>query len=130
MNGDIVEPDVTYCAGNIFNFSTQVQIPYVVEGDPNEHYLTVDHGVYFDWFFGTKDEYLAEYETYGVSLRDALLAFREVYPDAETFGEAVTPAADGFTEEMYGLIHYYMEDAPTPEGGHNRPLVLHRQGQP
>ena len=128
VNGDIVEPDVTYCAGNIFNFSTQVQIPYVVEGDPNEHYLTVDHGVYFDWFFGTKDEYLAvDEKTYGVSLRDALLAFREVYPDAETFGEAVTPAADGFTEKMYGLIHYYMEDAPTPEGGHNRPLVLHQE---
>lgn len=129
VNGEIVRPDVTYCAGNIFNFSTQVQIPYVdvEEGDPNEHYLTVEHGVYFDWFFGTEDEYITENETYGVSLRNALLAFREVYPDAEILDEIQTPLTDGFTEEMYNLIQYYLEKAPAPEGGHNRPLVLHRE---
>ncbi|MGI6219239.1 MAG: hypothetical protein ACOYJE_05185 [Bacteroidaceae bacterium] len=127
VNGEVVSPDVTYCAGNIFNFSTQVQIPYTVGGDPNDHYFTVEHGVYFDWFFGTEDEYLEENSEYGnVSLRDALIAFREEYPDAETLSETETPAEGSFSEDMYNLIHHYLT-VKAPDGSYNQPLVLHQE---
>ena len=126
VNGEVVRPDLTYCQGNIFNFSTQVRIPYYISGNPDEQYVTLDKGVYFDWFFGTPGEYTETNDTYGVSLRAALTEFRELYPDAEELSATETAPQGDFTQNHYDLINYYLT-LDKPAGGQNHPLVLHRE---
>ena len=126
VNGEVVAPDLTYCQGNIFNFSAQVRIPYYATGNPNEQYVTLDKGVYFDWFFGTEGEYTEINDTYGVSLREALMEFRELYPEAEELSATETAPEGDFTQNHYGLINHYLT-LDKPAGGQNHPLVLHRE---
>lgn len=126
INGEIVTPETEFCQGNIYNFTVDLRVPI------EDEYVTVTDGIYYDWFFGTTDDPLTEYlsvnSTYGVSLRDALRVFRNLYPDADnlndvTFGGTDDTGAE-FTEAMYNLLKHYAEmDAPS--GGQNRPLVLH-----
>ena len=83
VNGEVVDPTTDFCAGQIFNFSAQMRVP-VSEDDGTESYIIIDKGVYFDWFFGTEDEFLAENPDYGnVTLLSALTTFRDIYPDKE-----------------------------------------------
>lgn len=134
VNGQVVDPATDFCAGQIFNFSAQLRVPKQ-EADGSESYITVDQGVYFDWFFGTKEEFEAPDTEYGgVSLRSALTIFREIYPDKEdltdvTSGQhtvAGTSESIELTENMISVIKKYLEDTGEADGAHNR-LVLHKE---
>ncbi len=130
VNGEVVDPSLDYCAGQTFNFSTQVRVPVVKDGE--ETYVTIDKGVYFDWFFGTEEEFLAENEQYGgISLQSALTSFRALYPDAETLDKTATAPGtneegDTFTQAEYDLIADYLSQ-PGETGGINGRLVLHKE---
>lgn len=130
MDGEVVRPGETYCAGNVSNFTAQVRVPYTTTSGETA-YLTVDQNVYFDWFFGDEVEYTSVQDGYEVSLQDALLAFREEYPDAtvEDFNEGATSAVEGsvFTQDCWDVVNYYLNEADPVAGGLNRRLVLHAE---
>lgn len=133
VNGQVVDPATDFCAGQIFNFSAQLRIPKE-ESDGSESYITVDQGVYFDWFFGTEAEYMQDDPNYHVSLEQALTTFREIYPDNEDLtgvesGQhtvAGTSESIELTENMISVIKKYLEDTGEADGAHNR-LVLHKE---
>lgn len=127
VNGEVVDPSTDFCAGQVFNFSASLRVPTGVnEEDGTTIYTEIKEGVYFDWFFGTEDEYTRENTMYGVSLLEALTAFRNIYTDnvdltgipAEGYGE--------FTKDMYNLIKFYLEQ-PGEDGGQHAPLILHKE---
>lgn len=132
VNGEVVDPSTDFCAGQIFNFSANMRVPTGVNPDGTNIYTEIKDGVYFDWFFGSEDEYLAPNPTYGgVSLMDALVTFRDIYPDnTDLTGVKIGPqtSVDGqemdFKQDYYDIIKYYMEAEGTEGGVHNR-LVLH-----
>lgn len=134
VNGEVVDPSTDFCAGQIFNFSANMRVPTGVNPDGTNIYTEIKDGVYFDWFFGSEDEYLAPNPTYGgVSLMDALVTFRDIYPDnTDLTGVKTGPqtSVDGqemdFKQDYYDIIKYYMEAEGTEGGVHNR-LVLHRE---
>lgn len=134
VDGEVVRPSADFCVGQIFNFSAQLRVPYVGPDD-EETYFTVENGAYFDWFFGTYDEFLAEQAEYGgASLQSALVDFRAAYPNAEAVDEKtpfgnVPSAIDQsatieFTENEYNLLRHY---STTTVEGLNPMLVLHRE---
>lgn len=133
VNGEVVDPSTDFCAGQIFNFSAQVRVPKQ-EADGSESYTIVDKGVYFDWFFGTEEEYMQEDPDYDVSLEQALTTFREIYPDNEDLTgvepgqHTVTGTSESIelTENMISVIKKYLEDTGEADGAHNR-LVLHKE---
>lgn len=127
VNGEVVDPSPDFCAGQVFNFSASLRVPTGVnEEDGTTTYTEIKEGVYFDWFFGTEDEYTSVNTMYGVSLLEALTAFRNIYTDnvdltgipAEGYGE--------FTKDMYNLIKFYLEQ-PGEDGGQHAPLILHKE---
>lgn len=138
MNGEIIDPNTRFCAGQIFNFSVQLTVPIVrVDGAADTIY--VNDGVYFDWFFGETNDPEAEFtqiqEKYDVSIEQALKAFRAHYPDATTIDDT-TPAKNGtpevgsdvsvnFSKEMRDLLLSYIGNSGEEGGLHNR-LILHR----
>ena len=129
VNGEIVDPFTDFCAGQIFNFSAQLRVPKQ-EADGSESYVTIDHGVYFDWFFGSEDEFLAEHPEYGnESLQNALIVFRELYPyNVDLTGVVCGEPVEGkivFTQNMYDLIRHYLESVD--EEGLHPSLVLHQE---
>ena len=135
VNGQVTVPTSDYCAGQVLNFSAQVRVP---TGEKDEAelpiYDTVDGGVYFDWFFGTADEFIAQNDQYGnETLEMALKTFREIpqyreKKDLEGVTDGSYQAYDGSTVEltknMINLIRHYLE-AEAEQGGLNRPLILH-----
>lgn len=134
INGEVAEPDGDHCLGQAFNFTAQLRVPQLDESgevvrDPEtgeEQYETIDTEVYFDWFFGSQQEFVAPNGTYGdESLQSALTSLREIrdYRDVENL-DGVVPV-DGLTQNQIDLIQYYL-DQPGPEGGLNHKLVLHR----
>lgn len=134
INGEVAEPDGDHCLGQAFNFTAQLRVPQLDESgevvrDPEtgeEQYETIDTEVYFDWFFGSQQEFVAPNGTYGdESLQSALTSLREIrdYRDVENL-DGVVPV-DGLTQNQIKLIQYYL-DQPGPEGGLNHKLVLHR----
>lgn len=133
VNGEVVDPTTDFCAGQIFNFSAQMRVP-VSEDDGTESYVIIDKGVYFDWFFGTEDEFLAENPNYGnVTLLSALTTFRDIYPDKEDLTDVTAgdhETIDGQTvnlsQNMINIINYYVTDKIVDEGIHAR-LVLHKE---
>lgn len=133
VNGEVVDPTTDFCAGQIFNFSAQMRVP-VSEKDGTESYIIIDKGVYFDWFFGTEDEFLAENPDYGnVTLLSALTTFRDIYPDKEDLTDVTAgdhETIDGQTvnlsQNMINIINYYVTDKIVDEGIHAR-LVLHKE---
>lgn len=133
VNGEVVDPSTDFCAGQIFNFSAQVRVPKQ-EADGSESYTIVDKGVYFDWFFGTEEEYMQSDQDYGVSLEQALTTFREIYPDNEDLTgvepgqHTVTGTSESIklTENMISVIKKYLKDTGEVDGTHNR-LVLHKE---
>lgn len=132
VNGEIVDPTRDFCAGQIFSFSAQVRVPQSDE-DGTESYITIDKGVYFDWFFGTEEEFLAANPKYGdESLQNALTTFRSVFPnkgDLDGIHEGQYDDIDGnkvtITQDMIDIINDYLEQEP-PLGGQNNRLVLYR----
>ena len=135
VNGQVTVPTSDYCAGQVLNFSAQVRVP---TGEKDEAglpiYDTVDGGVYFDWFFGTSDEFIAPNDQYGnETLEMALKTLREIpeyreKKDLEGVTAGSYQAYDGstveLTENMINLIRHYLE-AEAEQGGLNRPLILH-----
>lgn len=135
VNGEVIDPSQTFCAGQVFNFSAQLRVPTGVDDEGNDTYDVLDEGVYFDWFFGTEEEFLATDATAGTSLQAALLDFRAVYPDATELSETETPTgtfslADGtqveFSQAEFDLIQRYATSSVVEGGMHTR-LVLHRE---
>lgn len=133
VNGEVVDPTTDFCAGQIFNFSAQMRVP-VSEDDGTESYIIIDKGVYFDWFFGTEDEFLAENPDYGnVTLLSALTTFRDIYPDKEDLTDVTAgdhETIDGqmvnLSQNMINIINYYITTKTVEEGIHAR-LVLHKE---
>lgn len=126
VNGEVVDPSTDFCAGQVFNFSANLRVPTGVNDDGTAIYTEIKDGVYFDWFFGTEDEYTEVNETYGVSLLDALTAFRNVYTDNVDLTNVPAEGSGEFTKAMYDIISHYLEK-PGEEGGQHAPLVLHKE---
>lgn len=126
VNGEVVEPSTTYCAGKVLDFTVDLKIP-----DGEGGYKELDgSNVYFDWFFGTSANIDTEAEfrdvnaTYGVSVREALKSFRDIYPNADQISDD-TPAAGDFTEAKRNLLKYYVDIKPT--SSHYAGLILHKK---
>lgn len=131
VNGEVVDPSVDFCAGQVFNFTVQVRVPKA-DGE-NEDYIVLDNGVYFDWFFGTQEEFRTEDPDLKTNLDVALTNFRAVYPNATELSEQTPPTTitdDGseitFSQADYDLIEKYIKDTGAAAGVNNR-LVLHRE---
>lgn len=142
VDGQIVTPETEFCRGNINNFTVELQIPDLSTTDPDDM-ITITEGIYFDWFFGVaRDGKIADPMTQytekvsmatgtpvaaadGISLQEALVAFRNLYPGATALSTTDTPVSGDFTSAMYDLINYYLSLDP-PVGAQNRPLVLHQ----
>lgn len=125
VNGEILNPGNDFCAGQHFDFSVSLRIP-VTDGEETK-YVEVSDGINFDWFFGTEEEFIEENEA-GVSLQEALLAFRAHYKDAEQVDENTPIVTDEgvetpFTQAMFNLIKKNCETGPEEGGRHNK-LVL------
>lgn len=125
MNGETVKPGTNYCAGQILDFSAQVRIPYISTETGEEKYISVNEGVYFDWFFGTEEAFYKEHEG-GTSVQSALAHLRELYPDAEDISPETTPVVENglFTQADYDLL--LERSTATSVAGSNPPLVLRR----
>ena len=115
-----------FCAGQVFNFSANLRVPTGVNDDGTAIYTEIKDGVYFDWFFGTEDEYTEVNTTYGVSLLDALTAFRNIYTDNEDLTGVPAEGNGAFTKDMYDIISHYLEKSGE-DGGQHAPLVLHKE---
>ena len=144
INGEVVDPSTDFCEGQVFNFSAQLRYPAGVDQEGNDRYEVIESGVYFDWFFGSEQEFVAANAKFGgESLESALLTFREAYPDATDLNMTDTPWGDiqveipsegggteintvHFTENQYKLIEHYLT-SDVVEGGINSRLVLHRE---
>ena len=131
VNGEVVDPSVDFCAGQVFNFTVQVRVPKA-DGE-NEDYTVLDNGVYFDWFFGTEEEFRTEDPYLKINLDVALTNFRAAYPNATELSEQTPPTTitdDGseitFSQAEYDLIEKYIKDTGAAAGVNNR-LVLHRE---
>lgn len=153
INGEILDPQNDLCEGQTFNFTSQMRVPQLVENpdyDPNvegseqyivardpetgeELYTTLDTEVFFDWFFGTEEEFNAANTTYGGrSLATALSTLRDIQEYRNvTDLDGVTPVAEEpgvhgeLTQEDIDLIQHYL-DTQAPAGGHYSKLVLHQ----
>ena len=141
VNGEVVDPQNDLCEGQTFNFTSQMRVPQLddkgeIMRDPEtgeELYTTLDMDVYFDWFFGTEEEFNAANGQYGGhSLASALSTLRDIpaYRNV-TDMEGVTPVAESpgehsaLTQEDIDLIQSYL-DTQAPAGGHYSKLVLHQ----
>lgn len=142
MNGQVVDPTKTdtYCIGQAFTFS--VRLTYYDEAVND--YVPYEGTVYFDWFFGNTMQkngltlFESPNENYGgVSLEEALHAFRTHYPGVEAtegtdrkMSIDVDPkVGDGeqtpFTQNHKDIIEHYLNDE-IEAAGFNKRLVLHK----
>lgn len=126
VNGEVVDPQESFCEGQVFNFTAQVRYPtgeYDAEGQ--EVFQVLNGGVNFDWFFGTEDEFT----TGDPNLEEALSAFREWYPEATSLDGVVPHESDeehmSLTQSEIDLIRQTLAEGD--EGGLNRRLVLCRE---
>lgn len=126
VNGEVVEPSTTYCAGKVLDFTVDLKI-----SDDEGGYKELDgSNVYFDWFFGTSANIDTEAEfrevnkTYGVSVREALMSFRQYYMDADSISDD-TPPIGSFTDNMKKLLKHYVGIKPT--SGQYAGLILHKK---
>lgn len=126
VNGEVVEPSTTYCAGKVLDFTVDLKIP-----DGEGGYKELDGSdVYFDWFFGTsanidtEAEFREVNETYRVSVREALMSFRQYYMNADSISDD-TPPIGTFTDNMKELLKHYVNIKPT--SGQYAGLILHKK---
>lgn len=133
VNGEVVDPTTDFCAGQILNFSAQMRVP-VSEDDGTESYIIIDKGVYFDWFFGTEEEFLAENADFGgVTLLSALTTFRDIYPNNEDLTgveagdhETIDGQTVNLSDNMIRIINYYVTTKTAEDGLHSM-LILHKE---
>lgn len=131
----MANPQTDFCVGQAFNFSAQMRVPDLnddgtIKRDPEtgeEIYTVLDSEVFFDWFFGSEAEFVADHG--GFSLATALQNLRNIekYRDVETL-DGVVPATEGqisLTQDEIDLIKQYV-GIPAPDGGLNNKLVLHK----
>lgn len=142
MNGQVVDPTKTdtYCIGQAFTFS--VRLTYY-DNDVKD-YVPYEGTVYFDWFFGNtmQENGLTLFESPnknygGVSLEEALLAFRTHYPGVEATEDEKgnmsinVELKDGkgvqtpFTEDHRNIIEHYL-NRKIDAAGLNKQLVLRK----
>lgn len=134
INGEVLDPSTDFCTGQVFKFSANMRVPTGVDEDGNTIYKEIKDGIYYDWFFGTEEEFLAANPEYGdASLQSALTTFREIFPNKENL-EDVTPgeytSSDNastvtLTQNDINIINDYLNDTGATDGVHNR-LVLHK----
>lgn len=143
INGEVAVPEDDYCEGEALNFTAQMRVPklqekadgvYEVVRDPQTGetvYDIIDEEVYFDWFFGSQDEFnMANPEHGGESLQSSLASLRGLpqYRDVESM-DGVTPViVNGETllsQDHIDLINDYLTQEPAT-GGQNQRLVLHK----
>ena len=138
VNGQVTVPTSDYCAGQVLNFTAQVRVP---TGEKDEAglpiYETLDEEVYYDWFFGTSDEFIAQNPDYSqMSLEVALKTFRDIAEfrdkkDLDGVTRGTYKAPDGtdveLTQAQIDIIQHYLEGIPA-QGGTNAKLVLHESG--
>ena len=128
INGEIVDPTLTRCENETYNFTAELRVPAGETEEGKQIYKPVEADVYFDWFFGTEDQYTND--TYGMSLGSALETFRDKYPDAtEVTDDMITEAGEGSElGKALAMVKYYAEEAEgAAQGQHPHPLVLHAQ---
>lgn len=134
VNGEVVDPSTDFCSGQVFNFSTNLRVPTGVnEEDGTTIYKEIKDGVYFDWFFGTEEEFLAPNSEYdNASLQSALTTFRDIFPDKEnlddvTAGKYTLPDSSEveLKQNEINIINAYLKDTGEAAGIHNR-LILHK----
>lgn len=134
VNGEVVDPSTDFCSGQVFNFSTNLRVPTGVnEEDGTTIYKEIKDGVYFDWFFGTEEEFLASNSEYGnESLQSALTTFRDIFPKKENLDDVTAgeyPLPDNstvtLTQNEIDIINAYLKDTGEADGIHNR-LVLRK----
>lgn len=135
-NGELIDEGVDYCAGVTRYVSAQVRVPR--DKDGHRTYEVINQGVFYDWFLGDQLVFSATDNRFGgVSLQQALLDFRAVYPDATELSATATPWSDGelttpagdmatFTRDEFDIINHYLNQ-PRDEGGMSQ-LVLRRRG--
>lgn len=143
INGQVVKPEDMdkYCTGQAFEFT--VNLKY--QNDQGEYVDYTGNDIYFDWFFGTMDEYETYYtyvngvitEDLGgtdekVNLKDALIAFRSEYPgyvdviiDQNGKYQIDADPREQFEAAHKALIEYFLNSDKTV--GLNRQLVLYKQ---
>lgn len=143
INGQVVKPEDMdkYCTGQAFEFS--VNLKY--KNDQGEYVDYTGNDIYFDWFFGTMDEYETYYtyvngvitEDLGgtdekVNLKGALIAFRSEYPgyvdviiDQNGKYQIDAEPRVQFKAAHKALIEYFLNSDKTV--GLNRQLVLYKQ---
>lgn len=143
INGEVAVPEDDYCEGEALNFTAQMRVPqlkdngegvYEVVRDPQTGetvYDLIDEVVYFDWFFGSQEEFNQSNPNYGgESLQSSLASLRglEQYRDVESM-DGVTPViVNGDTllsQKHIDLINDYLTQDPAA-GGQNQRLVLHK----
>lgn len=139
VNGEIVDPTTDFCQGQIFNFAAKLRVPTGEYVNGIEQFEVVEDGIYFDWFFGTEEEFIktqtdSKYE--GTSLLMALSTFRDIFPDKEEIDADVVPGdydtdKDGnidatLTKGMIQLLKDSTSVTSGDVGGLNAALVLHR----
>ncbi len=120
INGDLVDPTATYCAGRTNNISVHINYFSTTEDNPTAEELIES---YCDFFYGTEDEYIAANFNYGdVSLYEAMKAFRAYYPDVEDqdlYGVTTVSSGDTdvydatygeFTSDMLSIIKHYISE--------------------
>lgn len=124
INGTVVgdTDKKVYCAGQVFNFN--IVMTYPENGEEKQY----GGDVYFDWYFGTKSAFEAPQSNYdGVSIKDALSAFRTKYPDATELTAETEVDGTYFTENHRCLLLSLLN--PTDEDHLNAPLVLHQEAR-
>ena len=143
INGEVAVPEDDYCEGEALNFTAQMRVPqlqktadgvYEVVRDQQTGetvYDLIDEEVYFDWFFGSQEEFNQSNSNYGgESLQSSLASLRglEQYRDVESM-DGVTPViVNGDTllsQNHIDLINDYLTQDPAA-GGQNQRLVLHK----
>ncbi len=100
IDGEIADPTTGVCEGHSVNLASYLTYE---DGDETKEMT----GVYFDWFFGTEEEYITPPEGYDVSLFTALTHFRKDHSEAS---ELVEPEATDtyFTKDDYDVINYWL----------------------
>lgn len=124
LNGTVADPTTDYCEGQIVNFTVELRVPTTEVDDSGlQTYTTVSDGVYFDWFFGTQEEYIntsyPDKSYNGTSLKDALTTFRNIlqfedYDDLTGVTAGKYTGIDGSTEVTLtqadiDIIQYYLD---------------------
>ena len=116
VDGSVINPETQYCEGQILNFSIQLRAP-----QEDGSLTDVKDQVYFDWFFGTEEEFTEERAEYGCSLEDALRVLRN--KDKSIANVEGMEIDNDFTQGMKDLIDKL---SSTASGGLNSSLVLHQ----